>query len=430
MPPDYPNTWYAQTAALPPPRPALAGTVEAEVCVIGGGLAGLNAALGLLERGRSVALLEARRIAWGASGRNGGFVGSGFSPGMPPIVARIGIDNARALHRLSQAAVDLIRHRMDVHAIACDAVTGPGVVKVWWTDDPGEAQEEIDYMGENFGLELEYWPRERLTAELRSGQYHDGWRNPRAFHFHPLKYALGIARIVESAGGRIFEDSPVPRIARRGARWEAIVGDGRVRAQTIVMAGGGYVSGVRWRIASAAQPVATYIMVTEPLGVRMKEAMADAYAVLDSRFDFDYYRPLPDTRLLWGGGITVRQRDPADLAQRMMRRLLKVYPQLAGIRSDFAWSGLMSYARHSMPQVGQLARGVWYAQGFGGHGMGTTTMAGEMLAAAIAQGDDRYRLLAPFSLAWAGGPIGRAAVQLTYWREQLKDWRKARRRAH
>lgn len=425
--PEYPDTWYARTAAPPAPRPPLQDRLETDVCVIGGGLAGLNTALGLLERGRTTVLLEARRIGWGASGRNGGFVGAGFSTDMPAIAARIGLDDARTLYRLSQEAVDLIRHRMDIHGIVCDAVTGPGMVKAWWTDDPAEPQREVDYMGENFGLALEFWPRERLVEELRSPQYHDGWRNPRSFHFHPLKYALGLARVIEARGGRIFEDTPVPRIARRRGRWEVQVGDGCVRADTIVVAGGGYIRGVRWRIASAAQPITTFIMVTEPLGVRLKEAMTDAYAVIDSRFDFDYYRPLPDTRLLWGGGISVRRRDPANLAKRMMRRLLRVYPQLKGIRSDIVWSGQMSYARHAMPQVGQLAPGLWYAQGFGGHGVGTTTMAGEMLAAAIAAGDDRYRLLAPFGLTWSGGPVGRAAAQLTYWREQWRDWRKARR---
>jgi gamma-glutamylputrescine oxidase len=418
----YPDTWYARTARPSPPRPPLDGTVETEVCVIGGGLAGLSTALGLAERGRRVALLEARRAGWGASGRNGGFVGAGFAAGMHEIIERVGLEAARRLFRLSQDAVDLVRGRIETYAIRCDPVIGPGVIKAWWSDDLEAVKAEQRFMAETFDVALELMPRERLRSQLATTRYFDGLRNPRAFHFHPLSYALGVAAAMESRGGTIFESSPAVGLKLDGPRKEVRTARGCVRADTVVIAGGGYLEGLEARLAGAIQPIATYIMVTEPLGERLKEVIAEPYAVLDSRFDFDYYRPLPDTRLLWGGGITVRRSDPPDLAARMMRRMLTVYPPLEGVRSEQVWSGLMSYARHSMPQIGRLEPGVWYGQGFGGHGMGTTALAGELLASAIAEGDDRWHLFEPWGLVWAGGAFGRAAVQLTYWRQQLRDW--------
>jgi glycine/D-amino acid oxidase-like deaminating enzyme len=165
-------------------------------------------------------------------------------------------------------------------------------------------------------------------------------------------------------------------------------------------------------------------MATEPLGERLKEAIRGPYSVIDSRFDCDYYRPLADTRILWGGGITIRRSDPAQLSAVMLRKLLTVYPQLAGVRVECAWSGLMGYPRHRMVQIGEVSPGVWYGMGFGGHGMGTTTMAGELVAAAIAEGDERYKLFAPFGLDWTGGPVGLVAVEAVYRWYRFRDWLK------
>ena len=194
-----------------------------------------------------------------------------------------------------------------------------------------------------------------------------------------------------------------------------------VRARTVVMACGGYIAGLHPNLSRAIVPVATYVAVTEPLGERLQSAIRVPYAIADTRFALDYYRPLDDTRILWGGRVTVRRDDPPGLAELMRGDLLKVYPQLRGVRMETAWSGLMSFAVHQMPQVGEVTPGVWYGMGFGGHGMNTTTMAGELVASAIAEGDDRYRLFAPFGLIPTGGPLGAAAVQLTYWYYALWD---------
>ena len=420
----YIDSYYTRTANADEIRPPLNGVIEAEVCVVGGGLAGLSTALGLAERGASVVLLEAHRVAWGASGRNGGFVAAGFSQSLHVLERRLGRDHAQRLHGLSRDAVALIRRRIETYAIECGPIID-GIVQASWFDDPDGLKRERDYMAEITGVEREFWPREKLGELLLSERYYDGLFTPQSFQFHPLNYSLGIAAAAESKGARIFEGAPVTGLELDGAVKFVRTGSGEVRAATVVMACGGYMAGLHRKLSAAIVPVATYVAVTEPLGDRLATAIRAPYAVHDTRFALDYYRPLFDTRLLWGGRITVRQGDPPDLAGLMRGDLLKVYPQLAGVQMETAWGGLMSYATHKMPQIGEVTPGVWHAMGFGGHGMNTTTMAGELIAGAIAEKDDRYRLFAPFGLTPTGGPLGAAAAQLSYWFYGLRDALKA-----
>jgi gamma-glutamylputrescine oxidase len=417
---DHVRTYYAHTVAGTPARRPLNGDIETDVCVIGGGMAGLSTALGLAERGRRVVVLEQHRIAWGASGRNAGFVGAGFAGEPLNLPRRVGAEPARKLYSLTIEAVELVRRRIRDFAIPCDFVAG-GTIEAWWTDSADNTRSYQDRMAKTFGVELEFWPRERLRQALRTTRYFDGLYNPRSFSFHPLKYALGIATAIEARGGQIFETSPAVNHELEGPLKTIRTNSGSVRARQVVFAGGGYMQNLHRPLAAAIQPISTYIMVTEPLGETLAQAIRCQAGVIDSRFDFDYYRPLSDTRILWGGGITIGQRDPQYLSEWLRRRMLAVYPQLAGVRADFAWSGFMPYPRHSMPLIGQVSPDVWYATGFGGNGMATTAMAGELVAGAIAQGDDRYRLFAPFGLDWTGGIIGLGAVQATYWYYKLRD---------
>lgn len=417
------DSYYARTANPVPPRPSLESDIETDACVVGGGLAGLSTALSLAERGKSVVVLEARRVAWGASGRNGGFVGAGFSAGVDSIIKRAGLEQARKLHALTREAVERIQDRIRRHGIACEPIHS-GMLRAWWTDDADEPRRVRDHLHDTLGIELEFWPRERVREALVTRRYHDALLYPQAFHFHPLNYALGIAAAVEAKGGRIFETSAVAELQADGPEKRVRAAQGLVKARSVVMACGGYIDGLHQKLGGAIRPIATWAMATEPLGERLKEAMRGPYSVIDSRFDFDYYRPLPDTRILWGGGITIRRSDPAELSAIMLRKLLTVYPQLRGVRVESAWSGLMGYPRHSMVQIGEVSPGVWYAMGFGGHGMGTTTMAGELVASAIAEGDGRYKLFAPFGLDWTGGPVGLAAAEAIYRWSRLRDWLK------
>lgn len=414
-------TYYQSTLGSARAFPALDGRTEARVCIVGGGFAGLNTALGLCERGlRDVVLLEAQTLGHGASGRNGGFVFSGFSRGEASLLRDLGPERARALHGGTVAAVNLIRERAHRYGIDCDIID-EGVLWANWFRDPAPLRARQRLLAESFGVEWQWVDRDVVRDRLRSARYHDALFEPNALHFHPLKYAHGLARVAEGQGARLFERTPAVALDRDGAGWRVRTPRGEVRAEHVVLACGGYLAGLRRDVDAGVLPIATYVMATEPLGARLDEAMTTRAAVYDTRFAFDYYRPLADTRLLWGGRISVRDRSPASVQRLLYRDLLKVYPQLEGVLIDSAWSGLMSYARHEMPQIGRIDAGLWLAQAFGGHGVAPTTFAGETLAAAIADGDDRWRSFQAYGLVSALKPAGFLGAQLSYWWLQARD---------
>ena len=425
--PGYVDSYYSRTAVPHEVWPALNGVTETEVCVIGGGLAGLSAAVSLAERGLSVVLLEARRIAWGASGRNGGFVSPGFSLGSAALTKRLGLERARQLYALSNDGVGLVRRRIADYEIAgCRVVDGR--LSVWRYHRPDEIERERDRMAEHFGIAGTVWPREQLRERLLTERYHGGLYDRAGFHFHPLNYALGLAKAAASLGVRLHEASEVRALAIQGPRKTITTTQGVVRARDVVFACGGLIGRLQKQLAAATLPVATYVVATEALGERLLSAIRLDCAIHDNRLANDYYRVASGGRILWGGRISARRSEPARLAGRMLGDLFSVYPQLKGLRAESAWAGTMGYARHKMPQIGRLWSGVWYSMGFGGHGMNTTAMAGELIAAAIAERDDRYRLFEEaFGLDWTGGLLGPLAAQTTYWAYQLGDWFRERR---
>ena len=400
----------------------LAGRKEVDVIIVGAGFAGLATALGLQERGnRSIAILEAEQIGFGASGRNGGFVSAGFSLDNAALISQIGRPQARALYQLTVAAVELIRQRIKRYDIACED-NHAGVLLANWFDDDRELHRIREFMLREFDVDLTPVSREQCRDWLRSDRYFGALHEHNAFHFQPLKYAQGLAATLAQSGVAVHEQSRVLTIESRGGGHVLTTAAGELHCREVVICCGGYLDNLYPKLAQAVLPIATYVMTTEPLGSRLHEAMRTQAAVYDSRFAFDYYRPLADSRMLWGGRISIRERSPDAVAKRLYRDLLKVYPQLAGIKIDHAWSGLMSYASHKMPQLGQLPNGIWYAMGFGGHGIGPTTVAGEVIAKAI---HDKTSLPTGFShygLAPTFGSLGLLAAQLTYWYFELRDW--------
>lgn len=405
----------------------LTGRRSVSVCIMGGGLAGLSTALGLAERGiTDVAVLEAGQVGFGASGRNGGFVFGGYSLDCADLLKTRGPARARELYTLTTEAVDLMRKRIQRYRIDCD-VTDAGVILANWFDEPARLDAQRRLMRDSFGVEWEPVAAAELASQLKTSRYHGGLFERNAFHFHPLKYVLGVASAAVNAGVQIHEKSPVVRLQRYGAGFMVHTPQGALEARHVVMAGGGYARNVYARVERAVLPIATYVMATEPLGARLKDAMDTRAAVYDTRFAFDYYRPLPDTRILWGGRISVRDRAPGVIARLLRRDLLKVYPQLHDVRVEYAWGGLMSYARHKMPQIGRSTDGVWYAVGFGGHGMAPTTVSGELLAAAISGERPVPDAFAAFGLTPTYGALGLAAAQLTYTAMQTRDAFAARR---
>jgi gamma-glutamylputrescine oxidase len=412
---------YYRAHAAPDHYAPLHGEIDAAVCIVGAGFAGLATAMSLQERGEtSIAVLESESVGFGASGRNGGFVFGGFSLGERSLVGAVGQDDARKLYQLTLDAVEQIRRRILRHHIECEA-RHEGILLANWFDDERILGERQRFMFERLGVEWQRMNRAQLAERLETRRYSGALFEPRAFHFHPLKYAQGLARALTAGGARIHEGSKVTRIAQDGAGWRVTTARGAVRARDVLVCCGGYIERLHPRLAGAMLPIATYVMVTEPLGDRLGTAMRTGAAVYDTRFAFDYYRPLADSRLLWGGRISVRERGASDVAQLLYRDMLKVYPQLTGTRVDYAWSGMMSYGRHQMPQLGRLQDGLWYGMGFGGHGVGPTTLAGEVLAAAIRGDGTGLARFAPWGLPAAGGRAGLFAAQLTYWYYELRD---------
>jgi len=422
------QSFYEATVTRSRDYAPLNGRRAAHVCIIGGGLAGLSTALGLAERGvADVVVLEAQQVGFGASGRNGGFVFGGYSLDCADLLKTLGPVRARELYALTTDAVDLMRKRIARYRIDCDA-TDAGVILANWFDEPARLETQRRLMHDSFGVEWEPISPGELASQLKTDRYHGGLFERNAFHFHPLKYVLGVAAAAAQAGVTIHEHSPVVGLQRDGAGFVVQTSQGALEARHVVMAGGGYARNVYARVERAVLPIATYVMATEPLGARLQHAIGTRAAIYDTRFAFDYYRPLPDTRILWGGRISVRDREPDAIARLLRQDLLKVYPQLRDVRIEHAWGGLMSYARHKMPQIGRSADGVWYAVAFGGHGMAPTTVSGELLAAAIAGERPVPDAFARFGLTRAYGAFGLAAAQLTYTAMQTRDAFAARRR--
>ncbi len=417
-------TYYGSVRSAPAAREPLTGTRECDTIVVGGGFAGLNTALSAAERGaRDIVLLEAHVVGHGASGRNGGFVFAGYSLGEQALIVRAGARRARQLYLCSVGGVEKIRARLHEYAIDCDPVQ-EGVIWANWFRDPAILRDRQRLLEDAFGVHWAWLTRDEIRARLHTDRYSGGLFEPSGFHLNPLQYVRGIAAAAERHGVRIFEHSRVERLRRLEghAGWEVRTTDGAVvNARRVVLACGGYLAGLHPRIDRAVLPIATHVVVTEPLGRHLADIMSTRAAVYDTRFAFDYYRALPDTRLLWGGRISVRRPGGRTIRRLLRRDIRRVYPQLADVRIDHAWSGLMSYARHEMPQIGHDGNGLWWAQAFGGHGLAPTTVAGELLGAALAEGDDGWTVFDEFGLVGAHRPLGYVAAQARYAWLQCRD---------
>jgi glycine/D-amino acid oxidase-like deaminating enzyme len=403
-------------------RGPLTFDLDVDVCIVGAGLAGLTAAYEIARRGWAVALLESRRIAWNASGRNDGFVLPGFAESMDRIIARVGFDHAKALWDLSEKGLQYVRNMIADRSMA-DVGPVPGWLKVAKVDNADQTAAELRLYREQLGADVEVWPTERVRDSLRSAHYFNALHWPRAFHIHPLNYALGLAEAAEKVGVRIFEGTPAVSFDAGGVRKRVTTPSARVRAAHIVLACNVHLGSLLPRVAGTLLPIWSYVIVTKPLGPRVSQALTYRGAVSDTDLADNHYRIVDGDRLLWSGRSTTWEHAPWRYAKALTADIAEVYPQLAGTEAEYAWSGVLGNALHRMPQIGELSPGLWLASGFGGHGLNTTAMAGNVLAEAIVEGDDTWRLFAPFELVWAGGTLGRAVKQIYYW------WFHARERA-
>ena len=416
----YGPTWYAATMVGAPERGPLTRDIDVDVSVIGAGLAGLTVAREVARRGWSVAVLEAGRVAALASGRNGGFVSPGFAERIETIIERVGLPRAKELWTLSEGGVDYIRRTIRESNMA-GVGARDGRLSVRRTDDEAGSIEHVAMLRVEFGADVEAWPTEQVREVLRSRAYFQAVHFANAFHMHPLNYALGLAALAEAAGVRVYEQTAATGIDPAGVRKRIQTPQGRVRAHHAVLAASLGAGGVDGPIGATVVPVSTYVAVTKPLGETLFDAIRYTGAVADTRRAGDYYRVVADDRLMWGGRFTTRAASPRRLKALMRRDITRTYPQLGEAEIEYAWTGTMAYAVHKMPQIGELAPGYWLAGAFGGHGLNTSAMAGEMIARAILDGDDRWRLFSPYELVWAGGRSGRVAAQGIAWSMQARD---------
>jgi gamma-glutamylputrescine oxidase len=408
-----PANWNEATRVERPQRPQLKFDLDTDVCVVGGGLAGLTVAREVARRGWSVALLDAHCIAWAASGSNAGIVMPGFAEDLDNMIERVGVDHTKQLWALADAGVEYVRR-----TIAETAMPGVDPVDGWLNVskiDDGGAQsvyvERLHWLGGH----VEFWPANRVRAVLPSQYYFNAVHFPRAFHIQPLNYALGLAGAAEAAGARIYEDTPAVAIDVTGVRKRISTPGGRVRAAHIVLAGNVHLGLLMPRLAATLMPVTSYVMVSEPLGEHLSKVIRYQGAVTDGKRVDNNYRVVGGDRLLWAGRMTVWQARPRWFARALRGDIRRNFPALGKVNIAHLWSGTLGRSVHHMPQIGEIEPGVWVASGFGSHGLNTTAMAGELLARGIVEKDDAWRLFAPYELVWAGGLLGRVAVQGVYW---------------
>lgn len=419
------QSWYEATSVPDPGRGALTFDLDVDVCVIGAGFAGLTTARELARRGWSVAVLEAHRVAWNASGRNCGFVLPGFAEDIAAIVERVGLARARELWALADSGLAYVRETIRETAM-------PGVEPVpgWlyvakFVRDP-RISAEAALLADTFGAAVEEWPAEQVRGVLRTHLYFNALHYRDAFHVHPLNYALGLAAAAEQAGARIFEGTPALSIDPAGVRKRVTTPAARVRAAQIVLAGNVHLGNLVPRLSATLMPISTYLATTAALGDRLRGAVGYSGAVSDTPWADSHYRVVGGDRLLWSGGMTTWSGDARRYRRRLARDILRVFPQLGAVEIEHVWTGTLGRTVHRMPQIGELGPGLWVASGFGGHGFNTTAMAGNLIARAIAEGDGTWRLFRPYELVWAGGASGRMLIQVGYATKRMRDLAKAR----
>ncbi len=369
MPAPHPDSYYAATANPFPPLPVLTGQLSCDVCIIGGGYTGLCAALGLAERGYDVVLLEAERIGWGASGRNGGQLGSGHRRGEGELEHAVGREEAKRLWDLAEEAKRGVKRLISRHGIRCDLTPGQ-LMAASKARHAKYLAERVDKLTTDYHYQHIRWiPANDLPNFLGARGYFGAALDANAAHLHPLNYALGLATAARQAGVKIFEGSRVLSYSRH-APSRVQTAAGSVMARFVVLACNGYLDRLEPRLAGKIMPINNFIVATEPLGPALcRELIRDNVCVHDTLFVVNYFRLSADGRLLFGGGENYRRGFPRDIAAFVRKPMLKVFPQLAGVGIEYAWGGTLAITVNRMPHIGRLPPNIFFAQGYSGHGV-------------------------------------------------------------
>jgi gamma-glutamylputrescine oxidase len=372
-------TWYEASAPPAVPRPQLKGDLTADVAVIGAGYAGLSAALHLAKAGLGTILLEAHTVGSGASGRNGGQIHSGQRQDQEVLEASLGKPAARQLWDLAEEAKALVRDLIAEHAIACDLKDGI-VHAAWKARDAAPLRASVDHMAATYGYAQRWIDKAEMPSLVASTRYHGGLIDPGGGQLHALKYARGLAEAAEAAGVPIFENSPVTALATA----RAVTPTGTLSARHIVLACDTWLGALDAKAGARALAINSFIGVTEPLGEARARALIPCdLPIADTKFVVDYYRLTPDHRLLFGGGENYTPRYPADLKAFVSRPMLRVFPQLADVKLDYAWGGPVGVTLSRLPHFGWRDPSTVFAHGFSGQGVALATLAGKLMAEAV-----------------------------------------------
>jgi glycine/D-amino acid oxidase-like deaminating enzyme len=386
-------------------RSRLSFDLDADICVIGAGLAGLSVALEAARMGASVAVLEGRHVGWNASGHELGTVMPGYGLPIGELIARIGFEDARELWSLSKDGADMVRANATEELIPGIALS-EGALEVSNVDVGDQLISRLQMLGEDFGTEVEGWQIEHVRDQLKTEHYFHGVYYPKAFQIDGRKYVHGLAALARRAGARIFEDTPVVSIDSSGIRKRIVTPSARLRASHIVLAGNIHLGAPLRRLSETLLPVWRYAAVTAPLGDRLAEIIAFPGSVTDTD-GIDHFRIVDGDRLMWASPETTWDARPERFARVVARRIRTVFPLLGNVEIAEVWGGAVGQTVHGMPQIGQLRKGLWVTSGFGHQGLNTSAIAGQLIAQSILWGDDRWKLFSPFELVWAGGSTGR-----------------------
>ncbi|MCV6594647.1 MAG: FAD-binding oxidoreductase [Silicimonas sp.] len=402
----FPPSYYAATADIPAPRPPLEGEVQADLAVIGAGYTGLSTALHAAQKGLKVVVLEAHRVGFGASGRNGGQVGTGWNKDQHWLAEKLGAEDARKLWDLTIEAKALTRDLAAAHAP--EAGYRPGVLQGEWTSEGAlEAADYALWLAETYGYQTEFLDREAVRAVCRSDVYKGGVLDWDAGHLHPLRYALGLARGAEAAGVVIHEGTEATGVAPGRVTCKT----GVVKADHIVLAGNGYLPDLSGQISARVMPINSFIAATAPLGDRAAEVLTRDVAVADDKFVVNYFRLSEDGRLLFGGRENYGLGFPREIEGALRRRMLRLFPQLDGVAIEYHWGGTLGITMTRLPMLRQIAPGVLAAGGFSGHGVALTGLAGKIMAEAVAGEAGRFDLWSKLPIPqFPGGKHARAPL--------------------
>jgi len=371
----------------------LTSDIDVDICVIGGGLTGISSAINLSKKGYSVILCEARKIGWGASGRNGGQLGIGMRKDQFTIEKKLGLRHAKELWSLGLEAVEDVKNLIKENEIDCHLVNGV-MSTACFEKDIDEYKFEIEHMAKNYDFEgYKFFNKEKIREEINSKMYLAGLLNSGSYHLNPLKLTLGLAKVAQKNKVKIFENTPIEKIREEGDRVQVMSKKGLIRANQVVVACNGYLDSILGSKKNKFMPINNYVVATEPLGEkRARELIKNNYAVCDTRFIIDYYRFSEDWRMIFGGGETFTSNFVKNATSFVSKRMIKVFPQLQNVKIDYSWGGTLAITVNRLPHFGTLMNNkVSYAFGYSGHGLALSVLAGKLIAENIHGHHERFK---------------------------------------